>query len=286
MGMNLGTVVSDPPRMAIPAGSGHDTRTTTSMAHAEAAARRSFDDATRARFAEYRKTGDRRLRNALVEDHRWLAEVAARRFTNRGEPLDDLLQVALLGLVKAVERFDPGFGSAFASFALPTLFGELRRHFRDTTWSVHVTRRAKELHLEMGGVVEQLTGDLGRSPLPVEVAAAMNATVDDVIQATEAGNAYRSSPLDARTGEDSGPEHAALAFDDQGLAVADARVALQQLMARLAPRERRILELRFFAERTQSEIAEEIGISQVHVSRLLRASLDQLRATMSVTVYA
>ena len=247
------------------------------MRHAEEASPRASDEEIKARFVRYRETGDRRLRNRLVEEHRWLAEVASRRFANRGEPQDDLLQVALLGLVKAVERFDPAYGSAFASFALPTLFGELRRHFRDTTWAVHVNRRAKELHLEMGGVVQQLTQDLGRSPLPSEVAAAMGATVEEVLQATEAGNAYRSAPLNQRPHDDGGDDSGTMAIDDRDLSGADARITLRQLLDELPPRERKIVELRFFEELTQSEIAERVGISQVHVSRLLRSSLARMR---------
>jgi RNA polymerase sigma-B factor len=255
------------------------------MSDARKRSHRPFDDDMRARFAAYRETRDRSLRNELVEEHRWVAELAARRFANRGEPLDDLLQVAFLGLVKAIERFDPQLGTAFASFALPTLFGELRRHFRDTTWSVHVTRRAKELHLEMGGVVERLTTELGRSPRPEEVARAMDATIDEVIHATEAGNAYRSASLDTSAfdqepGGPRGHDSARLSKDDANLVGADLRVVVASLLEGLDPRERRIVELRFFAERTQSEIAAEMGISQVHVSRLLRASFERMQAVL------
>ena len=175
----------------------------------------------RARFVEYRRTADRRLRNELVEEHRWLAEVAARRFKNRGEPLEDLTQVALLGLVKAVERFDPEFGTAFSTFAMPTLLGELRRHFRDTTWAVHVPRAAKELHLKVAPVVARLAQELGRSPQPAEVAAALDITVDAVLEAAETGNAYRSGSLDDRSSDEPSEAASLLGCRDRDLDLTD-----------------------------------------------------------------
>lgn len=243
-------------------------------------ARHRFDDDMRARFAEFRRTGDRRLRNELVEEHRWLAEVAARRFKNRGEPLEDLTQVALLGLVKAVERFDPEFGTVFSTFAMPTLSGELRRHFRDTTWSVHVPRAAKELHLRVAPVVARLGHELGRSPQPAEVAAALDITVDEVLEAAETGNAYRSGSLDARRVDASSEADPLLSCQDRDLDLTDVRVTLAELLDDLPPRERRVLELRYVEQRTQREIAAEVGVSQVHVSRLIRSSLAHLNGRL------
>lgn len=240
------------------------------------------EDGALAPFRRFRETGDRGLRNELVEEHRWLADLVARRFASRGEPLDDLRQVALLGLVKAVERFDPDRGSAFASFALPTLYGELRRHFRDTTWAVHVPRRAKELHLAANAALERLTQDLGRSPLPSELAATLGITVEDLLQATEAGNGYRAAALDRRYGDDDGGEGlGAVPVEDAGLTSAVNRLAMHKALAELPERERRIVELRFFHELTQSEIAGLVGVSQVHVSRLLRSSLAVLQRRLA-----
>lgn len=233
-------------------------------------------------FRRYRRTGERQVRNKLVDEHRWLASVAARKFANRGEPLDDLRQVALLGVLKAVERFDPERGSSFVTFALPTITGELRRHFRDATWAVRVSRRAQELHLAMGAVLEPLAHRLGRSPTPAEIADAMGVRVDDVLEAMEAGNAYRASSLSSRPGDDASPEETrVLATDDAGLVDADLRVTLRGLLEELPERERRIMYLRYFDELTQTEIAQQVGVSQVHVSRLLRSSLDDLRRRLA-----
>jgi RNA polymerase sigma-B factor len=241
-------------------------------------ARNRADRAALEKFRVYRNSRDRRIRNELVEEHRWIAHVAVRRFANRGEPLDDLLQVALLGVLKAVERFDPEYGSSFATFALPTITGELRRHFRDATWALRVSRRAKEMHLALAGAIEPLTHQLGRPPRLDELAAALGASVDDLVEAMEAGNAYRTSPLTHRSAEDGATEDLrAVAVDDEGLASADTRVAVRALVSELPERERRIVYLRFFGDLTQTEIAERVGVSQVHVSRLLRSTLDSLR---------
>src|SRR4051812_13487521 len=153
------------------------------------------DPAVTARFVEYRRTGNKRLRNELVAEHRWIAIHCARRFARRGEPLDDLLQVAQLGLLKAVERFDPTFGVRFPTFAMPTVLGELRRHFRDHTWPVRVPRRVKELYLELSSCVESLGHELGRPPTIEEIADEMHSSTDEVLEAMEAGAVYRTSSL-------------------------------------------------------------------------------------------
>jgi RNA polymerase sigma-B factor len=231
-----------------------------------------------ARFRAYRASRDRALRNQLVEEHRWIAQVAVRRFANRGEPVDDLMQVALLGVLKAVERFDPEYGSSFAAFALPTVVGELRRHFRDATWALRVSRRAKELHLALSAAVEPLTHELGRPPRLDELAQRLGTSVEDLVEAVEAGNAYRTTPLVHRAGDDGTPDDLrVLAAEDETLTAAESRLTIHDVLDALPERERKIVYLRFFGDLTQAEIAEQVGVSQVHVSRLLRATLATLR---------
>jgi len=227
-------------------------------------------------FRAYKATGDRGLRNRLVEEHRWIAVSCARRFRDRGEPLDDLIQVGMLGLVKAVERFDPDNGTPFAGYAVPTVTGEIRRHFRDATWAVHVPRRMKEVSQLLPSATERLRERNGRHPNLDELAAELRVPVDDVISALEASAAYRTSSLaPARPGEHGGGFEPG--GDDVELVRAEARLAVEKLLGLLPPRERTILTLRFFEEKSQAEIAEVVGTSQVHVSRLIRAALASLR---------
>ena len=228
------------------------------------------------RFKELRKTADPALRDRLIEDHLWLARHCARRFSGRGEPPDDLEQVANMALVKAVDRFDPEFKVRFATFAVPTMMGELRRHFRDRTWSMRVSRRLKDLHLELKSVSEHLSHDLGRAPTMDELADALDTTVEEVLEALEAGAAYRTSSLNAGPVGSDADEEIVPGEDDDALEAAPVRVALQAAMNTLPERERRVVYLRFYLGLTQSEIAEEIGVSQVHVSRILRSTLAQL----------
>ena len=230
-------------------------------------------------FQRFRATGDRMLRNELVESYRWLALNCARRFRNRGEPFEDLLQVAMLAVVKAVERFDPTMGTKFVSFATPTVMGELRRHFRDTTWAVKAPRRIKDLSLELGWVIQVLSQEFGRSPRVEEIAARVNASVEDVLEAMEAGAAYRTTRL-VEEGDAEHPMHARIGVDDPGFARSEVKVALRQLVIGLPPRERKIIHLRFVEGRTQAEIADEIGVSQVHVSRLLHHTLERLHVRL------
>jgi RNA polymerase sigma-B factor len=227
------------------------------------------------RFARLRRTEDPALRAELVEEHLWLARHCARRFADKGEARDDLEQVASLALVKSVDRFDPSFGVRFSTFAVPTITGELRRHFRDRTWSVRVTRRLKELHLELKSANELLRHDLGRAPTVDELADALDTTVDEVLEALEAGASYRATSLTV-SGADDEEHDLDLAVDDERVASAGVRVALEDAMRTLPDRERRVVYLRFYLGLSQSEIAEQIGVSQVHVSRILRASLSQL----------
>jgi len=241
---------------------------------------RAADSRIDARFSAYRRTGDRRLRDELVEDHAPLAHFLAGRFANRGESRDDLVQVALVGLFKAVERFDPDRGLQFSTFATPTILGELKRHFRDRGWAVRVPRRVQELHLQLGRVVSALGQEEGRSPTPAEVAARAGVSEEAVLEAMEAGSLYRLVSLDGSiTPDDEGGELAScLGDDDPEFERIEHRAEIAELLAVLPERERRIVELRFFESMTQSEIAERVGVSQMHVSRLLGRSLARLRA--------
>ena len=228
-------------------------------------------------FSEYRDTGDRRLRNELAERHRGLAVTLARRFAGRGEPLDDLVQVAMLALLRAIERFEPARGNSFTTFATPTVLGELRRHFRDHTWALKVPRPIKDLHLRVRPAVNELRAELGRAPTVPEVAAHLSVREEDVLQALEVSAAYRPSSIHASApGGDGQTFEERLADDRDDYAATEVEQTVRSLLARLPERERTVLQLRFYDELTQSEIAERIGISQMHVSRILRATLDRL----------
>lgn len=235
------------------------------------------EEAKRA-FAEYARTRDPGQRDALVAQHLGLAEHLARRFANRGEPLDDLVQVASIGLLKAIERFEPDRGLGFSTYATPTIVGELKRHFRDKGWAVRVPRRVQELHLRLGSVVGELTQQLGRSPTVGEIAHAASASEEQVLDAIEASHAYRTRSLDAPGGDGDDLSLASrLGEEDQGLLDSERRAELSPLLAMLPNRERIILHMRFFEGRTQSEIAAVLGISQMQVSRLLARSLAELK---------
>ncbi len=231
------------------------------------------------RFRSFASSGDEKERNALVEEFSWVARHCARRFADRGEPFDDLVQVGMLGVLKAVQRFDPEHGTSFVSFALPTVLGELRRHFRDATWAVRVPRRLKDLHVEVGATIDFLGTENGRPPTPDQVADHLGITVEEVLEALDAGAAYRSAPLNmtGERGDDEAPSGVLLGVDDPRLAGSEDRVMLREALSALPPRERRILELRFAEGLSQSEIAELVGVSQVHVSRLLRKSIRMLQ---------
>jgi RNA polymerase sigma-B factor len=231
------------------------------------------------KFVEYRQTHDRKLRNELIEAHRSLASHLARRFANRGEPFDDLLQVAYLGMLKAVERFDPDRNLEFSTFATATVEGELKRHFRDKTWAVRVPRRPQELHLRLGNAINELSQKLHRPPQISELAEELGVSEDSVLEAMEVGGAYRSTSLDAKPndGGESLTLESRLGTHDVGFDLAEHRVVLERLLEDLPERERTIVRLRFFEDMTQTEIAQEVGISQMHVSRLLARTLVQLK---------
>jgi RNA polymerase sigma-B factor len=234
-------------------------------------------------FVSFAETRDEGMRAELIEAHLGLAEYLARRFNNRGEPLDDLVQVASTGLIKAVDRFEPERGLEFSTYATHTIVGELKRHFRDKGWAVRVPRRMQELHLRLSALVSTLNQDLGRSPTIPEIAAAAGVSEEEVLEAMEAGQAYRFTSLDAPVpGEDSGGSLAtSLGEDDVTMVDVEHRVALSPLLAKLPARQQKIIHLRFFEGLTQSEIATRLGISQMHVSRLLARSLAQLREEAS-----
>ncbi|HET9256265.1 MAG TPA: RNA polymerase sigma factor SigF [Pseudonocardiaceae bacterium] len=223
------------------------------------------------------------LREELISGYRPMAEHIARRFAGRGEPLDDLIQVAIVGLINAVDRFEPDRGSDFISFAVPTITGEVRRYFRDHGWSMRVPRRIKDTYVAVRGAAAELSQSLGRAPRPSEIATRLDLPTEEVVEALGAGDAYRASSLDGILGSeaDSATLGDLIGSLDDDLALIEDRETLRPLLAELAPRERTILILRFFRQLTQTQIAEQVGISQMHVSRVLRQTLTQLRARMS-----
>jgi RNA polymerase sigma-B factor len=220
-----------------------------------------------------------RIRGELVEIHLPLVEYLARRFRNRGEWLDDLTQVATIGLIKSIDRFDLARGVEFSTYATPTIVGEIKRHFRDKGWAVRVPRRLQELKLALTKAIGDLAQREGRAPTVAELAAHLQMSEEDVLEGLESANAYSTVSLDA---PDSGDEDApavaeSLGMLDDALEGVEYRESLKPLLERLPPREKRILLLRFFGNMTQSQIATELGISQMHVSRLLARTLTQLR---------
>jgi RNA polymerase sigma-B factor len=219
------------------------------------------------------------IRGALVELHLPLVEYLARRFRNRGEWLDDLTQVATIGLIKSIDRFDLDRGVEFSTYATPTIVGEIKRHFRDKGWAVRVPRRLQELKLSLTKAIGELAQREGRAPTVSELAAHLQMSEEDVLEGLESANAYSTVSLDA---PDSGDEDAPAVADslgivDEALEGVEYRESLKPLLEHLPPREKKILLLRFFGNLTQSQIAAELGISQMHVSRLLARTLTQLR---------
>jgi RNA polymerase sigma-B factor len=221
----------------------------------------------------------RAIRDQLVEMHLPLVEYLARRFRNRGEPLDDLIQVATIGLIKSVDRFDLGRGVEFSTYATPTIVGEIKRHFRDKGWAIRVPRRLQELKLSLTKATSELSQKLGRSPTVAELATHLGMSEEEVLEGLESANAYSAVSLDAPDGgdEDSPAVADSLGITDEALEGVEYRESLKPLLEKLPAREKRILMLRFFGNMTQSQIAGELGISQMHVSRLLARTLAQLR---------
>jgi RNA polymerase sigma-B factor len=225
-----------------------------------------------------------RIRATLVELHLPLVEYLARRFRNRGEWLDDLTQVATIGLIKSIDRFDLERGVEFSTYATPTIVGEIKRHFRDKGWAVRVPRRLQELKLSLTKAIGDLAQREGRAPTVSELAAHLQMSEEEVLEGLESANAYSTVSLDA---PDSGDEDAPAVADslgmiDDALEGVEYRESLKPLLERLPPREKKILLLRFFGNMTQSQIAAELGISQMHVSRLLARTLAQLREGLTI----
>ncbi|GGO80846.1 SigB/SigF/SigG family RNA polymerase sigma factor [Nonomuraea cavernae] len=223
-----------------------------------------------------------RLRERIVEMHRPLAMEIARRYRYRGEPMEDLLQAAYVGLMKAVNGFDPTLGHAFRGYAVVTMTGEVKRHFRDRTWAIRVPRVYQERRSELNKLVADLSQDLGRSPTVAELAAKMNISEEDVLLTLDASAAYSTLSLDAPLGadDDAASLGDVIPEDDDTLSTMLDREAVKPLIDALPSREKHILLLRFFGNMTQAEIAAEFGISQMHVSRILRKVLDQLRTEL------
>jgi RNA polymerase sigma-B factor len=226
-------------------------------------------------------------RDELVHLHLPLVEHCARRFRNRGEPFEDLVQVGTIGLLKSIDRFDAERGVEFSTYATPTIIGEIKRYFRDKGWAIRVPRRLQELRLQIIATTAELTQSLGRSPTPRELADGLGCSVEEIVEGIESANAYSTLSLDATddSGEsgEGGSMLEAIGIVDENLEHVENRETLKPLLDALAPREREILLLRFFKNKTQTQIAEEIGVSQMHVSRLLSRTLEQLRSSMEQT---
>jgi RNA polymerase sigma-B factor len=234
-------------------------------------------DHVRELFHRLRDAPDDATRQELIEAHLGLVEYLARRFAGRGEPLEDLVQVGTIGLVKAVDRFDPEREVEFSTYATPTVVGELKRHFRDKGWAVRVPRRLQELNLQLGEIIGKLSQELGRSPTVSEMARAAGTSEEEVLEGLDSAHAYSLVSLDAPTGEEDLTLHEQIGEEDDTLELLEYRASLAPLLDELPPRERSMLYLRFFKGMTQSEIADRLGISQMHVSRLLAKTLATLR---------
>ena len=221
------------------------------------------------------------VRDELVELHLPLVEYLARRFRGRGEPLDDLVQVASLGLLKAIDRFDPARGVEFSTYATPTIVGELKRYFRDKGWAIRVPRQLQEAGLQLAEAVPALAQELGRSPTLTEIGEALGMSEEDVLEAMNAAQAYSLKSLDAPASSSDGTVSIAqIGAEDEALELFESWASVAPLLKMLPAREREILYLRFVANETQSKIAEKLGISQMHVSRLLAKTLASLRESV------
>jgi RNA polymerase sigma-B factor len=228
----------------------------------------------------YHEQGDLSARQALVEQMLPLVRTLARRYVNRGEPLDDLIQVGCVGLIKAVDRFDVQRELRFSTFAVPTILGEIKRHFRDRAWSVRVSRGIQERNAKIGREVDRLSSRLGRSPTVEELAEATESTVEQVLEALQGAQAYATVPLEQSLGED-GELLDWLGAEDPGYDQAEERLVLARGLEILPARERQIVTLRFFEGLTQREIADRVGVSQMHVSRLLRRAIARMQGELA-----
>jgi RNA polymerase sigma-B factor len=242
---------------------------------------RERDAATPELFEEYARTRDADLRERLILAHSNLARYLARKFANRGEPLEDLTQVGMIGLMNAIDRFDPTRGIRFATYATPTILGEIRRYFRDRGWAVKVPRRLQELSLAANKAVDTLTQELDRAPTVAEIAARLEIGEQEALEAMELGDLYALPSLDTALGEDSDDSRGALSdyvgAVDKEMERFERRARLTQVLGALPPRERSIIELRFLRGLSQTEVARRLNISQMHVSRLQHRALERLR---------
>jgi RNA polymerase sigma-B factor len=271
------------PSLAPLVGLPQQNRMSATDTHAGLDARRFLEPApARARadatlLARYRH-GDEAVREEVVARFLPLARQLARRYARGSEPLDDLFQVASVGLLKAIERYDPARGYAFSTFAVPTIVGELKRYFRDTGWAVHVPRPIQDRIVQINKAMAALAQD-GRSPTPAELAAEVGCSTEEVVEAMEAARAFEAASLDTpRTGDDDSSSYAdTVGADDEGYEMVEYSAALEPAMNAMPARDRLILRLRFERDLTQSEIADRLGISQMHVSRIIRRALSRLR---------
>jgi RNA polymerase sigma-B factor len=262
----------------LPRAAARATPALSSVRTPHSAARR--DHALFARYSNRRHPADRDL---LVKQYLPLARQLARRYQRGQVPFDDLFQIACLGLLKAIDRFDPERGLAFSTYAVPTIAGEIKRHFRDHTWSVRVPRDLQELALKVERVASEVSLSLRRQPTIAEIAAAVDASDEDVLEALEAAGAYEASSLESPLSDEGGGGTLgdSIGTEEHGFTGAEQRAMLEQLMGVLTPREREVLRLRFAEDLTQTDIGERIGVSQMHVSRIIRHALAELRGVAS-----
>jgi RNA polymerase sigma-B factor len=242
------------------------------------------DAATPELFAEYQRTRDPRVRDRLILAHMNLVRYLARKFANRGEPLEDLIQVGMIGLINAIDRFDPDRGIRFATYATPTIVGEIRRYFRDRGWAVKVPRRLQELNLAANKAVDDLTQRLDRAPTVPELAEELSISEAEALEAMELGELYELPSLDSEMGGESDEVRGKLAdyvgHVDEEIERFERRARLTQALRSLTPRERKIIELRFFDNLSQTQVAKQLDISQMHVSRLQQRALAKLRTAV------
>ncbi|GBC97988.1 RNA polymerase sigma factor SigF [bacterium HR17] len=236
-------------------------------------------------FRLWKQTKDMRVRDELIFRHMDLAKALARRFMGRGEPMEDLLQVAIYGLINAVDRYDPDRGTKFVTFAVPTILGELKRHFRDAAWTLHLPRGLQELNQRVYKLMDTMTQTLGRPPTVAELAQELGVSEEQVIEAIEAAGAYEALSLEQEltNDEDDRPQSLSdvlVASETEEMERWQKRQLLAEAMSVLDERERKIVEMRFFDDLTQTQIAQRLGISQMHVSRLLRRALQKMQAYM------
>jgi RNA polymerase sigma-B factor len=230
----------------------------------------------------YHEHGDIAAREELVERHLPLVRSLARRYAGRGESIEDIEQVGAIGLIKAIDRYELSREVALTTYATPNVVGEIKRHFRDRGWTIRIPRALQELNVKMSGAVERLTVRLGRSPTIAELARELDATPEQVLEAVEAGSAYSPVSLSASPGNEEDLDlMEVIGSEDEGFARSEERASLEPALGELPEREREILRMRFEEGLTQTQIAERVGLSQMHVSRLIRRSLENMRQTMA-----